>query len=113
MAQYIITNREEAIPFESCRDETNRIIQNAKNLLTTRLGEVPYDRLRGFNTQLYDLPFDDFLFELPDEIERLMMWEDRAEVVSSDATIETKGEGLYNGILITVVIEVGEEEEEE
>lgn len=111
MAQYLITNREERLPFERCQDETNRIIQNAKNILTTRMGEVPYDRLKGFDTQLYDLPFEDFLFELPDEIERIMAWEWRCSVVSADARIVRDDKGLTNGVLIEVVIEIGEEEE--
>ena len=49
MAQYIITNIPEQIDFEIDNDDVGRTLQNAKNLLMTRMGEVPYDRLRGFD----------------------------------------------------------------
>ena len=58
MAQYIITNQPEPINFEIGDDFIARTVQNAKNLLMTHMGEVPYDRLRGFDQSLYHLPID-------------------------------------------------------
>ena len=110
MAQYLITNEKKDIPFEGSNDEIARVVQNAKNLLMTRMAEVPYDRLRGFDMALYDLPFPDFQFELPAEVERLLLWEPRVRVVSAEASLETDREGLFNGILIQVVIDVQIEE---
>ena len=65
MAQYVITNQGRDIPFEDCENETQRVVQNAKNLLMLQLGELPFDRLRGFDMGLYNLPLDQFQAELP------------------------------------------------
>ena len=101
MAQYIINNRPEPIDFEIGNDIIARTIQNAKNLLMTRMGEVPYDRMRGFNPAMYHLPINKMRAALKPELDRVMLWEPDAEVV--DATAEP----LKNGdILITVTIEV-------
>ncbi len=56
MARYEITNEQKPIEFEGL-GEVKRIVQNCKNLLMTRLGEVPFDRLRGFNWALFDLRY--------------------------------------------------------
>ena len=109
MAQYIITNVKEDIPFEDCTDEARRVIQNAKNLILTQMGEVPFDRLRGFDRSLYNLPFDMFRAELPKEIDRVLIWEPRVKMVSATAEmIKTKdpGDARDNDVLITVVIDV-------
>ena len=45
MAQYQITNRPAPIDFECNSDIILRTIQNAKNLLMCRMGEVPYDQM--------------------------------------------------------------------
>ena len=52
MAQYIIDNQPAEIGFEIRNDNRSRILQNCKNLLMTRMGEVPYDRYRGFDPAL-------------------------------------------------------------
>jgi len=109
MAQYIITNTKKDIPFEDCTDEVRRVIQNAKNLIMTQLGEVPFDRLRGFDRGLYNLPIDQFRIELPKEIDRVLLWEPRCKMVSATADIlKTKeaGDVRDNDVLITVVIDV-------
>ena len=87
MAQYTITNLTEEIPFEDCKDETWRVVQNAKNLIMTRMGELPYDRLRGFDMSLYNKPMEQFRAELPREIDRLLLWEPRAKLVSAEASM--------------------------
>lgn len=106
MAQFIIDNRPEAIPFENCGDVTSRVIQNAKNLLMTRMGEIPYDRLRGVDPALYDLPFEEFQAELPREIDRVMLWEPRLSVVSAEANMDQDADGLPGKAYIQVVIDV-------
>ena len=108
MARYTITNLAEDIPFENY-DGAWRIVQNAKNLLMTRVGELPFDRLRGFNTQLFNKPMDQFQVELPREIDRLMLWEPRVKMISAEASIlekQSPQDARENEILITVVIEV-------
>ena len=101
MAQYIITNEPEEVDFECDNDAVARTLQNAKNLLMTRMGEVPYDRLRGFDHALFHLPLDKMRAALLPEIDRLMMWEPDATVISATATPNEKGE-----IVIKVIVEV-------
>lgn len=107
MAQYEITNQGKSIPFEACSDEVNRVIQNAKNLLMLQMGELPFDRLRGFDMGLYSLPLTEFQAELPREIDRIMMWEPRVTVISATAEVIRADNGIRDrDILITVVIDV-------
>lgn len=101
MAKYTITNQPEPIPFEENGSIVARTVQNAKNLLMTQMGEVPYDRLRGFNPALYHLPLPDMQAALLPEVNRLMMWEPDAKVAQATAAMLANGE-----ILITVIIDV-------
>lgn len=101
MARFIITNRQEPVEFEIGDDLVARTVQNAKNLLMTQMGEVPFDRLRGFNPAMYHLPIEKLRAALLPELDRVMAWEPDAEVVS--ATAEENGNGE---ILISVEIEV-------
>lgn len=105
MAQYIITNQPEPICFEIGDDIIARTIQNAKNLLMTRMGEVPYDRLRGFDPALYHLPIDEMRTALLPELDRVMAWEPDAEVADATADVMENG-----AILISVTIEINIEE---
>lgn len=102
MARYIITNRPEPIDFEIQNDIIARTVQNAKNLLMTQKGEVPFDRLRGFDPALYHMPVADMRMALLPELDRLMAWEPDAEVVEAKADCNENGE-----VVITVVIDVG------
>jgi len=107
MAYYAITNQGAEIPFEDCTDEVSRVVQNAKNLLMTQMGEVPYDRLRGFDMALYNLPIDQFRAELPREIDRIMLWEPRVSVKSATAEMLRATNHIQDkDVLITVVIDV-------
>ena len=105
MAKYIITNQPEPINFEIGDDIIARTVQNAKNLLMTRMGEVPYDRLRGFDHALYHLPIDKMRTALLPELDRVMMWEPDAEVVEATANMMENGE-----ILISATIQIEIEE---
>lgn len=105
MARYTIDNQSEPIDFE-CNDEpTRRTIQNCKNLLMTRMGEIPYDRYRGFDPTLYDLPLAEMNEVLMPELDRVMMWEPDAEVVDAEATLNEKGE-----CVITATVEINIDE---
>ena len=107
MAYYVITNQGKDIPFEDCNDEVNRVVQNAKNLLMCQLGEVPFDRLRGFDMSLYSLPLNEFQAELPREIDRIMMWEPHVNVISATAeVIRSENSFRDKDILISVTIDV-------
>ena len=101
MAIYQVNNLDSPINFGST--DTDRILQNVKNLIMCRMGEVPYDRYRGFDQSLFDLPEQKIREELIPELDRCLMWEPRAEIV--DAKIE-----LLNNTAayITVDVEIAE-----
>lgn len=101
MAQYMIDNRSAPIDFECNSDKEMRTIQNCKNLLMTKQGEVPYDRFRGFNHHYFELPIDELNMRLVEELDRVMLWEPDAEVVSGKASMDSDG-----FIVITVVLEI-------
>lgn len=86
MAQYQIDNLPAPIDFQES-DIVLRTIQNAKNLLMCRMGEVPYDRSRGLDPELLDLPIDDLREELLPELDRLMLYEPDVTVVDADASL--------------------------
>lgn len=104
VAQYQITNQPAPIDFE-CSEPARRTIQNAKNLLMCRMGEVPYDRYRGLDPALYRLPIPDLEEKLLPELDRVMMWEPDVEVVDASCRLDSNGDTI-----ITVTIEVANEE---
>lgn len=101
MAMYTIDTRKIPINFESNNDILQRTLQNVKNLLMCRMGEVPYDRKRGINPALFDMPINKVNEQLMPEIDRVLGWEPDAEAVSSVATQDENGDTV-----ITVVVEV-------
>ena len=105
MAQYIITNQPEPINFEIGDDFIARTVQNAKNLLMTHMGEVPYDRLRGFDPALYHLPIDQMRLALMPELDRVMLWEPDVDVL--EAAVEMMDN---NQVLIKATIEIEAED---
>ena len=100
MAQYQIDNIQAPIDFQGS-DIHLRTLQNAKNLLMCQVGEVPYDRCRGFDPSLYDLPINDLRTELLPELDRLMMYEPDVEVVSASASLLDNG-----GVYIQAILEL-------
>lgn len=98
--QYQIDNIQSPIDFQGT-DPVKRTLQNAKNLLLCRMGEVPYDRYRGFDHSLFDLPFEEFEEELLPELDRVMMWEPDVEVEDAEATLLDDG-----SIYIKVILDV-------
>jgi len=101
MAQYIITNQPAPIDFECNNEIIMRTLQNAKNLLMCRMGEVPFDRYRGFDPALYDLPIQQLREKLLPELDRIMLWEPDVEVVDAECSLSEDGE-----ILIEATIEI-------
>lgn len=104
MAKYQIDNYTAPIDFQG-RDMTRRTLQNAKNLLMCRMGEVPYDRRRGFDASLHDLPMPELREALMPELDRLMAWEPDVKVISAEATL-LDGGGTY----IKVIVELPDQE---
>lgn len=105
MARYTITNQPEPIDYKCWEDPIKRTLQSAKNLLMCRMGEVPYDRLRGFDQTLYELPLQKMQEVLLPELDRVMAWEPDVEVVDATCSLTETG-----GVLITVTIEINIEE---
>lgn len=103
MAKYTIDNRQAPIDFECNDDRTKRILQNCKNLIRCRMGEVPYDRRRGINPAIYDLGLDEANSQLMPEIDRVIMWEPNAKAVSAWAAFDENGDTV-----ITVIVEIAE-----
>lgn len=101
MALYQINNIPSPIEFECEGSLLRRTLQNCKNLLMTRMGEVPYDRYRGFDPALLHLPVTKLRGELMPELDRLMLWEPDAEVVEATAEIDANGETV-----ITMTVEI-------
>ena len=101
MAQYEINNLPVPIDFECSDSLLNRTLQNAKNLLMCRRGEVPFDRQRGFDASLFDLPLDVLQEYLPMELDRVMLWEPDVEVVSGTAELMQDGTVLIRCVIET------------
>lgn len=82
MALYEITSEDIPVDFEMtmATDIVKRTIQNAKNLLMTRMGEIPFDRQRGLDPAIFDLPYDEAEAVIVQELDRVMLWEPDVEV---------------------------------
>ena len=106
MAQYEITNIPGEIKFETGNSSTGleRTLQNAKNLLMCRMGEIPFDRQRGLNPALFDLPINEMQSYLLPELDRVMLWELDVDVVSATVTLED------GKAVIRCIVEVRDEE---
>ena len=80
-----------------------RTVQNAKNLLMTRQGEVPFDRYRGLDTALFHLPVTEAQKVIQQEAERLMLWEPDVQV--TEARVDAS-----DGLLIVLTLEIDMEQ---
>lgn len=101
MARYTIDSRPGPIDFECNNDILLRTLQNCKNLLRCRMGEVPYDRMRSLNPAIFDLSVTEANEQILPEIDRVMGWEPDAEAVSAKVWLDETGETV-----ITVVLEI-------
>lgn len=105
MALYEIDNRPAPINFECGHEDVIQLtIQNAKNLLMTRMGEVPYDRMRGFDVSLLDLPMDKLRYEIMPELDRIMLWEPDVEVYDAEVSLDENGE-VYIRVILKIDID--------
>lgn len=111
MAQYEITNEPIAIDFEGpANDDLLRTLQNAKNLLMCRMGEVPYDRWRGFDPALFDLPPSEFEEALLPELDRVMESEPDVEVVSATYELNSDGQTIIHCIVEVEFVDGGDDD---
>lgn len=102
MAKYVIDNQPAPIDFQSS-DIIQRTLQNAKNLLMCRMWEVPFDRFRGFDPALFDLPINEFKAELLPELDRIMIYEPDANVLDADCKLLEDGT-IYIAVTIDVTV---------
>lgn len=98
MALYQIDNIASPIDFQT-QDPLKRTLQNAKNLLMCKVGEVPYSRSRGFDAGLFDLPIDVMNAELLPELDVVMRLEPDVEVDDAEATLLPDGSTYIKVIL--------------
>ena len=105
MALYQIDNVASPIDWEET-DIIKRTLQNAKNLLMCRMGEVPYNRYRGMDPSLFDLPITSMRMELLPELDRVMTLEPDVEVTDAEATILPSGD-TYIKVIVNVGIREG------
>lgn len=99
--RYIVTNESAPVDFGAKEGTVERVLQNVHNLLMLKQGEVPYDRLRGMAARLTGQPLGLFREDIAKEIDRVLMWEPRAEMVSVEVVPEADGT-----IFIRAVIDI-------
>ena len=102
--QYVVNNIPGEIDFSAGGTRIGRVVQNVKNLLLTRMGEIPYDRQRGFDRNLYDLPLNEFRDILMEELDRVLLWEPYADAVSA-RILRTDETQIYFEVTIDVADE--------
>ena len=108
MALYEITSEPADLDFE-CTVISNiidRTLRNVKNLISCRKGEVPFDRQRGLDPAIFDLPYFEANALIVRELDRCLLWEPDAEVY--DGWLELRnGETIVHCV---VEIRIGEED---
>lgn len=87
---YTINNLRGSIDFET-REYYARTLQNAKNLLCTWKGEIPYDRMAGLDPALISLTFPRLQDILLAEVTRALAWEPDVRVVAARARVVELG----------------------
>ena len=110
MAQYEIDSRNLPLDFESTMksDMIERTIRNAKNLLMCRRNEIPYDRQRGLDPGIFDIPLAEAQALITQELDRVMLWEPDAEVVEGWLEQDDNGETVVHCIIEITIGEQGE-----
>lgn len=101
--RYDVDNRQYPIT-TSNKDRTQRILQNCKNLLMTKMGEVPYGRSRGFDQTLLDLPMNQLKVNLCRELDRVLLFVPEAELVDAECSLDEDGT-----VYIRMTVEIEEE----
>lgn len=110
MALYEITSEKMPLDFECTvsNDIIERTLRNVKNLIMLRKGEIPYDRQRGLDQAIFDLPYIEANTALLPELDRCLLWEPDAEVYDGWLEIEDDGETVVHCV---VDVRIGEPEE--
>ena len=73
-----------------------KIAQNCQNLLCTWLYEVAYERTKGIDPEIVDMPIEAARQKMRSEIYRVLRtYEPRAEIVSVKVTGEEPGDLLF------------------
>ena len=107
MARYVIDNRPVPLTFDVGDDDTARTIMNAKNIIMTVRGEIPYNRLCGIDADIFDMPINEVNDVLMEAVDEALEFEPDAEAVDAKAWLDANGETV-----IEVTIDVTENEEE-
>jgi len=85
-----ISTEEEPINWEAKGQE--RIIQNAKNILRTQLGEIPYDRMCGMDPALKDIPLQLLDERVQEEVDMALQWEPDVRARNARWRMKNNGE---------------------
>lgn len=101
MARYLVTTKDDTIEWEGAREGLNRVLQNAKNLLLCRMGEIPFDRFRGLDVAISELPLADLEKALMIEVDRALSYEDECEAVEARAVPQTDGTVYFEVVIET------------
>jgi hypothetical protein len=101
--QYTINNLPARKDWET-QDTATRILQNAKNLLLTHTGEVPYARHRGLDTAVYETNMELLRATILEKAMITMMVEPRVQVL--DARCNMNDGFLY----IEIDLEIDDDE---
>ncbi len=102
--RFLVGTRRAPVQFE-CSTAQGRVLQNAKNLLMTRMGEVPYDRKRGLNPDVFDKPLPFVKAHIMQEITRVLAWEPGVRLISVEISQDR------DGTVFLCEVEVAEEPE--
>lgn len=106
MAQYEITNEDLPLDFECTMDKSfvERTIRNAKNLIMVQRGEIPFDRLRGLDPEIFHMTIREANAHITRFLDQALLWEPDVEVVSGWIELNEDGKSI-----IHCVIEVEED----
>ena len=101
MALYEVNTLDLPLDFECTMesDVLERTIRNAKNLLMCRRGEIPFDRQRGLDPAIFDMPFSEAQRLITAECDRVMLWEPDVEVDSAWLERDDDGETIVHCII--------------
>lgn len=81
-----------------------RTLANARNLLRLQKGEIPYDRMRGLDPALYDMPITQAQGIILAEVTRVLAWEPDIRVLA--ARIVPTSDGTDGAFTIEAEVEV-------
>ena len=81
-----------------------RTIANAQNLLRLQKGEIAYDRMRGVDPAIYDMPLRQAQSVILPEVARVLAWEPDIRVLA--ARLLPGGDGTDGKFVIEADVEV-------